>query len=79
LDAKVDALFQKFDKLTASAVTPAPILPPCKVYGMFGYIGVECQLGSAVGSLQQVNYAQYNQGMRPNQNFYKTPQIPFGQ
>ena len=26
-----------------------------------------------------MNYAQYNQGMRPNQNFYKTPQNPFGQ
>jgi len=31
LNAKVDALFQKFDKLTVSAVTPAPVLPPCKV------------------------------------------------
>jgi len=46
---------------------------------MFCYTSVKCQLGSVVGSLEQVNYAQYNQGMRPNQNFYKTLQIPFGQ
>jgi len=26
-----------------------------------------------------MNYAQYNQGMRKNQNFYKTPQNPYGQ
>jgi len=45
---------------------------------MFGYTGVECQLGSVVGSLEQLNYAQYNQGMRTNQNFYKTPQNSFG-
>jgi len=61
LDAKVDTLFKNFDKLTVSAVTPAPVLPPCKVYGMFGYTGVECQLGSVVGSLEQVSYSQYRQ------------------
>jgi hypothetical protein len=37
------------------------------------------QLGSVVEGIVQMNYAQYNQGMRPNQNFYKTPQNPFGQ
>ena len=80
LSVKVDAHFQKFDKLTVSAVTPAPVSPPCKVCGIFGHTGVECQLGSVVGSPEQVNYAQYNQGMRDNQNFYnKTPQNPFGQ
>jgi hypothetical protein len=80
LNDKVDTLFQKFDKLTFSVVTPAPVLPPCKVYGMFGHTGVECRLGSVVGSPEQVNYAQYNQGFRNNQNFYnKTPQNPFGQ
>ena len=26
-----------------------------------------------------MNYAQYNQGMRQNQNFYKTPQNSYGQ
>jgi len=31
LSAKVDALFQKFDKLTVSFVTPPPASPPCKV------------------------------------------------
>jgi len=53
-----------------SVVTPAPVSPPCEVCGVFGHIGVECQLGSVV----------CNQGMRPNQNFYnQTPQNPFGQ
>jgi len=79
LNAKVDTLFQKFDKLSVSVVTPAPVSPPCKVCGIFNHTGVECQLGSAVESTEQLNYAQYNQGMRPNQNFYKTPQNLFGQ
>jgi len=68
------------DKLTVSAITPAPVLPPCEVYGIFGCTGVECQLGSVAGNLEQVNYAQYNQEFRNNQNFYnKTPQNLFGQ
>jgi len=75
LNVKVDTLFQIFDKLTISAVTPAPVLPTCEVCGIFGHTGVECQLGSVVGSPEQVNYSQYNQGMRPNQKIYnKTPQ-----
>jgi len=37
--------------------TFSPVLPPCKVYGIFGHTGVECQLGSVVRSLEQVNYA----------------------
>jgi len=70
LVAKIDALTQKFDKMNTSAVTPGPVSPPCEVCGVFGHIGIECQLGSVV----------YNQGMRPNQNFYnQTPQNPFGQ
>jgi len=63
LSAKVDTLFQKFDKSSVSVVTPAPVSPPCEVRGMFGNTDVECQLGSAVES------PQYNQGMRPNQFF----------
>jgi len=36
--------------------TSALILPPCKVYGIFGHTGVESKLGSVVRSLEQVNY-----------------------
>ena len=79
LAAKVDALTQKFDKMNTSVVTPATVSPPCKVCGVFGHIGIDCQLGSAVEGVKQINYAQYNQGMRQNQNFYKTPQNSFGQ
>jgi len=80
LSAKVDTLSQKFDKLSVSVFTPAPVSPPCEVCGMFGHTGVECQLGSVVESLEQLNYDQYNQGMRPNQKkINKTPQNPFGQ
>jgi len=64
LSAKVDTLFQKFDKLSVSVVTPAPVSPACEVCGMFGHTGIKCQLGSVVES------PQYNQGMRPNQIFY---------
>jgi len=71
--ANVDALTQKFDKMNTSVVTPAPVSPPCEICGMFGHTSVECQLGSVVES------PQYNQGMRPNQFFYKTPQNPYGQ
>jgi len=60
LATKVDTLTQKFDKMNTSVVTPAPVSPPYEVCGVFGHIGVECQLGSVV----------YNQGMKPNQNFY---------
>jgi len=73
LSAKVDALFQKFDKLTVSGVTPPPTSPPSEVCGIFGHTCVECQLGSAVASPEQVSYAQYNQRMRPNQNFIIKP------
>jgi len=79
LSTKVDAVFQKLDKMSVSVVTPASVSPPCEVCGIFSHTSIECQLGSVVGSIKQVNYAQYNQGMRQNQNFYKTPQNPFGQ
>jgi len=80
LSAKVDTLFQKFDKLSVSVVTPAPVSPPCEFCGILSHTGIECQLGSAVESPEQLNYDKYNQGMRSNQKFYnKTPQNPFGQ
>ena len=79
LAAKVDALIQKFHKMNTSAVTPAPVSPPCKVCGVFDHIDVDCQLGSAIEGVEQENYAQYNQGMRQNQFFFKTPHNSFGQ
>jgi len=45
-------------------------------YLLLSYIN--CQLGSAIKGVKQLNYAQYNQGMRQNQNFYKTPQNSYG-
>ena len=41
LSAKVDTLFQKFDKLSVSVVTPAPVSPPCEVCGILGHTGVK--------------------------------------
>ncbi|KEH16889.1 hypothetical protein MTR_0075s0050 [Medicago truncatula] len=79
LAAKVDALTQKFEKLNVNAVTPSPTSPPCEICGIFDHIGVDCQLGSATNIIEQLNYAQYNQGTRPNQNFYKNPQGSYGQ
>jgi len=79
LAAKVDALTQKFEKLNVSAVTPTPASPPCEICGIFGHIGVDCQLGSTINGVEQMNYAQYNQGTRQNQNFYKNPQGSYGQ
>ena len=75
----MDTLFQNFDKLSVSVVTPAPILPPCEVCGIVGHTSVEWQLGSDVESPKQANYAQYNQGFKNNQNSYRNPQNPFGQ
>jgi len=69
LVAKVDALTQKIEKMNVSVVTPTYVSPPCEICGVFGHIGVDCQLGSVIDSVEQMNYAQYNQGMRQNQNF----------
>jgi len=79
LAAKVDALTQKLDKMNTSAVIPTLVSPHCEICGVFGHIGVDWQLGSAIESVEQMNYIQYNQGMRQNQNFYKTPQNSYGQ
>jgi len=79
LAAKVDILTQKFEKINVSAITTAPVSPPCEICGIFGHIGVDFQLGSAINCVEQINYAQYNQGMRQNQNFYKNPQNFYGQ
>jgi len=74
LSVKVDTLFQKIDKLNVSVVTPTLVSPPCEFCGILGHIGVECQLGSVVESNEQFNYAQYNQGVMPNQKkINKTP------
>ena len=69
LVAKVDALTLKFEKMNVSAVTNSPVSPPCKICGISGHIGVDCQLGSALNGIEQVNYAQYAQGMMQIQNF----------
>jgi len=79
LGAKVDALTQKIEKMNVSAITPTFVSPPCEICGVFDHIGVDCQLGSAIHSVEQMNYAQNNQGMRQNQNFYKNPQNSYGQ
>ncbi|KEH26712.1 hypothetical protein MTR_6g471720 [Medicago truncatula] len=77
--AKVDVLTQRFKKLNVSAVTPTPTSPPCEICGIFGYIDVDFKLGSAANGIEQMNYAQYNQGTMPNQNCYKNPQGSYGQ
>jgi len=41
LSAKVDTLFQKFDKLSVSVVTPALVSLPCEVCGILSHTGVE--------------------------------------
>ena len=79
LAAKVDALTQKIEKMNDSVVTPTFVSPPCEICGVFGHIGVDCKLGSVIDSVEQINYAQYNQGIRQNQNFYKNPQNSYGQ
>ncbi len=79
LSAKVDTLFQKFDKLSVSVITLAPVSPPCEVCGIFGHTGIECQLGSAAESVEQINFVKNNQGMMQKQNFYDNPQHSLGQ
>jgi len=79
LAAKVDALTQKIEKMNVSAVTPAFVSPLCEICGVFGHIGVDCQLGSVIEGIEQMNYAQYTQGMRQNKFFYKNPQNSYVQ
>jgi len=69
LSAKVETLFQKFDKLSVSVVTPTPVSQPCEFCGILGHTGFECQLGSTVESPEQLNYDKYNQGMRQTKFF----------
>jgi len=78
LAAKVDALTLKFEKMNVSAVTNAHVSPPCEICDISGHICVDCHLGSAISGIKQVNYTQYTQGMRQNQNFYKNTQNSFG-
>jgi hypothetical protein len=73
LAAKIDALNQKFEKLNVSVISSTPASSSCEICGISGHIGVDCQLGSAINGVEQINYAQYNQGMTQNQNFYKNP------
>jgi len=47
--------------MNTSPVTFAPVSPLCEVCGVFDHIGVDCQLGSAIEGVEQLNYAQYNQ------------------
>ena len=65
--------------MNVSAVIPTSVSPPCEICGVFGHIDVDCQLGSAIDSVEQMNYTQYNQEMRQNQIFYKNPQNCYGQ
>ena len=65
--------------MNVSAVTNAPVSPPCEICGISSHICVDCQRGSVSNGIEQVNYAQYTQGMRQNQNFHKNPQKSFGQ
>lgn len=76
LTAKLDALTQQFEKLHVAAITSTSASPSCEICGISGHIGIDCQLGSAINGVEQMNYAQYNQGMRQNQNFYKIFKIP---
>jgi len=55
--------------MSINVVSPSSILPPCEICGVFDHIGVDCQLGNVVENIEQVNYAQYNQGLTQNQFF----------
>jgi len=65
--------------MNVSDVTPTPVSPPCGVCRISGHISIKCPLGSAAENIEQINFIQYNQGMRQPQNFYKNSQNPFRQ
>jgi len=65
--------------MNVGVVTSALVSHPCEICGVFGHIGVDCQLVSAIDGVEQMNYAQYTQGMPQNQKFYKNPQNSYGQ
>jgi len=51
LASKVDALTQQIEKMNVSVVTPTCVSPPSEICGVFGHIGVDCQLGSVTTRL----------------------------
>jgi hypothetical protein len=65
LAAKIDALAHNFEKLNVSAITSTSTPPSCKTCG-------ECKLGS----VEQLNFIQNNQGVNFNQSLHKNS---FGQ
>ncbi|KEH37973.1 hypothetical protein MTR_2g055140 [Medicago truncatula] len=66
---QVGALSQRFDQMNACVVTPTSISPPCGACGIYGHSSIECKLGS----VEQLNFIQNNQGISFNQNFHKNP------
>jgi len=38
--------------MNVSGVTPALVSPPFEICGVFGHIGVDCQLGSAIEGVE---------------------------
>ncbi|XP_050888264.1 uncharacterized protein LOC127093380 [Lathyrus oleraceus] len=60
VNAKVDALTQKFESLARTPVaTVAAITPNCELCGTPGHTNIDCQLLAGVPT-DQVNYAQGN-------------------
>jgi hypothetical protein len=43
--------------MNTSAVTPTLASPPYEICCVFGHIGVDYQLGSAIEVVEQMNYA----------------------
>jgi len=72
LSTKVNGLSQRFDNMNACVVTPTSISPPCGACSISSHPSIECKLGS----VEQLNFIQNNQGISFNQNFHKNP---FGQ
>ncbi|KEH26561.1 hypothetical protein MTR_6g464680 [Medicago truncatula] len=57
----------------------SPSKKEADMYEVSNYDHLAAKLGSATNGVEKMNYAQYNQGMRQNQNFYKNPQNSYGQ